>query len=333
MASFNVKEELAGQTLAAVLRQCMPGLSWAQAKRLIVTRRVEINGAPCLNDARRLNAGEVVTALDEPGAPVARQQNIRLFHIDADLIVVDKPPGVVTVRRHEEADFTDERKDLQPALEELVQRMLPGSAAPQRSRGRQRGKASAIQLYAVHRLDRDTSGVMLFALSPRARDALIDLFSRHEVRRTYMAVVLGNLSAPKTITSHLIRDRGDGLRGSSPLGADAPDAQIAITHVRPVEHIGDRYTVVECRLETGRTHQIRIHLAEAGHMLCGEKLYLRPTATADPIPDPSNAPRQALHSKDLRLKHPLTGQDLHFESPLPPDLARWLEKLRQGNPA
>ena len=143
----------------------------------------------------------------------------------------------------------------------------------------------------------------------------------------------GNLSAPKTITSHLIRDRGDGLRGSSPLGADAPDAQIAITHVRPVEHIGDRYTVVECRLETGRTHQIRIHLAEAGHMLCGEKLYLRPTATAAPIPDPSNAPRQALHSKDLRLKHPLTGQDLHFESPLAPDLARWLEKLRQGKPA
>lgn len=327
-AEFTVSAELDGQTLAAGLRLLMAQLSWSKAKQLIVTRRVEINGTLCLNDARRLNAGDVVTVLDQPAAPVA--QSIRIFHIDPDLIVVEKPPGVETVRRHEEEEFTDQRKELQPSLEELVQKLIPGEQKPRQRARPRRGKPDgrAAQLYPVHRLDRDTSGVMLFALSPIARDALIDLFSRHEVRRTYMAVVLGRLDEPRTFTSHLIRDRGDGLRGSSPRGADDPDAQLAITHVRPIQHIGDRYTIVECQLETGRTHQIRIHLAEAGHMLCGEKLYLRARADAQPVVDPSGAPRHALHSRDLRLKHPLTGQNLHFESPLPPDLSRWLEKLR-----
>jgi 23S rRNA pseudouridine1911/1915/1917 synthase len=168
---------------------------------------------------------------------------------------------------------------------------------------------------------------MLFALSTRGRDTLIDLFSRHEIRRTYLAVVHGRIDQPRTIDSWLVRDRGDGLRGSAPPG---PDAKQAITHLRPIEHLGDAYTLIECRLETGRTHQIRIHLAEIGHMLCGEKLYVRPRADAPVVEDASGAPRQALHSADLQFTHPITHRAMHVTSPLPLDLARWIDRLRTG---
>src|SRR5690606_4582645 len=98
-----------------------------------------------------------------------------------------------------------------------------------------------------------------------------------------------------------------------------------VTHVRPVERLPG-YTVVECQLETGRTHQIRIHLAERGHPLCGEKDYRQPLA-GKPIPDRSKAPRIALHAAELGFVHPVTGEELHFESPLPRDLARFLDRL------
>lgn len=169
---------------------------------------------------------------------------------------------------------------------------------------------------------------MLFALSTRGRDALIRLFSRHQVNRTYLAIVHGRIDCPITFDTYLIRDRGDGLRGSSPRGADDPDAKHAITHVEPVEHLGDAYTVIRCRLETGRTHQIRIHLAESSHRLAGEKLYTRPAIGAPPQADPSGAPRQALHSADLEFIHPITQQLMRFASPLPKDLNQWLTRLR-----
>jgi 23S rRNA pseudouridine1911/1915/1917 synthase len=178
---------------------------------------------------------------------------------------------------------------------------------------------------------------MLFALSARARDALIEQFKAHAVRRVYVAVVHRALRDALTMDTMLVRDRGDGLRGSVPPGVAAPpDAQRAVTHVRPIEQIegGDgssgsgAYSVVECRLETGRTHQIRIHLAETGHMVCGEKLYVRPRANAEAVVDRSGAPRQALHARQLTLVHPIGGHSLEFESPLPRDLAVWLDRLR-----
>ena len=129
----------------------------------------------------------------------------------------------------------------------------------------------------------------------------------------------------QTIESHLVRDRGDGRRGSTTL----PNVgQRAVTHVRPLEYL-DGYTLVECRLETGRTHQIRIHLAEAGHPLCGEKVYSQPLFKKR-IADRSGAQRQALHAAELGFKHPITGEELMFKTPLPEDMSRLLVKLRAG---
>ncbi len=99
-----------------------------------------------------------------------------------------------------------------------------------------------------------------------------------------------------------------------------------MTHVRPIERLGD-YTLIECRLETGRTHQIRIHLGEAGHPLCGEKVYAQPLFRPAP-PDQSGAPRLALAAVELGFVHPVTGEPMHFETPLPPDLAEFVERLR-----
>jgi 23S rRNA pseudouridine1911/1915/1917 synthase len=151
------------------------------------------------------------------------------------------------------------------------------------------------------------------------------------VKRTYVAVVHGHCGAQR-IESWLVRDRGDGLRGSSPVGAAAEGARRAVTHVRPLEQLEvpglGTFSVVECRLETGRTHQIRIHLAESGHRLCGEKVYTHAPGQP-PHEDGSGAPRQALHAAELAFVHPLTGQPLRFLMPLPEDLKAWLLTLRK----
>jgi 23S rRNA pseudouridine1911/1915/1917 synthase len=174
---------------------------------------------------------------------------------------------------------------------------------------------------------------MLFALSPMAEQALERDFARHVVERVYHAVVGGSLTEKRTFDSYFVRDRGDGLRGSSPLGAKAPEAQHAITHVTPLEPLPG-HTLVECRLETGRTHQIRIHLSEAGHPLAGEKTYT-PSAPSDIGPRTSDMPpppRHFLHSHRLRFTHPATGKPLEYVSTYPKDLAGWLKKLRLSAP-
>jgi 23S rRNA pseudouridine1911/1915/1917 synthase len=169
---------------------------------------------------------------------------------------------------------------------------------------------------------------MIFALSPDAQKALEKLFAAHAIDRAYLAVVNGHV-ASRTIESDMVRDRGDGVRGSLPKGQTAPDAKHAITHIKLIRHIGDDYSLIECKLETGRTHQIRIHLAEIGHMLCGEKVYIRPLG-GEPKRDQSGAPRQALHAYRLSFTHPITGKPHTFESKLPRDLHKWLNKLEEA---
>jgi 23S rRNA pseudouridine1911/1915/1917 synthase len=177
----------------------------------------------------------------------------------------------------------------------------------------------------VHRLDRETSGLMVFARTPEAEQHLIKQFSKHTVHRVYQAIALGRVEA-RTIESFLVRDRGDGLRGST---AKPDEGQRAVTHVRPIENL-EGYTVVECQLETGRTHQIRIHLSEAGHMLCGERMYDQVLVEKRKVADPSGAPRVALHARELGFVHPRTGEELSFKSPWPKDLEMLLQRLRQG---
>ena len=333
--NFHIRPVLDGQTLAAALKRLLPQKSWSEVKRLVAKRHVQVNGNLSVDEGRRLKAGDVVKVFEQPKAAPPGEQDVRIRFLDEHLVVVEKPAGVTTLRHAEERDWPRRRKDRMPTLEEMLQRVVarrvaapPAAARHGPRRPPQRGRGP--QVRPVHRLDRDTSGLMLFAMSPHAEQALVRMFKSHEIDRTYLAVVHGQPGA-QTIESWLIRDRGDGLRGTSPRGNADPDAQRAVTHVKPLERIGD-YSLVECRLETGRTHQIRIHLAEVGHMLCGERTYTRPTPSSPPVIDRSGAPRQALHSAELRFSHPMTGKSMHFRSPMPADLAQWLDRLRRADP-
>jgi 23S rRNA pseudouridine1911/1915/1917 synthase len=181
-----------------------------------------------------------------------------------------------------------------------------------------RAAGAAAFLHIVQRLDRDTSGVMVFARSLLARDRLRDQFRKHTVERRYLAIAHGDVVSG-THRTRLVRDRGDGRRGSTShrdLGKES------ITHVEVVERLAGA-TLIACRLETGRTNQIRIHLSEAGHPLLGETLY-RKGYLGDVLP----APRVMLHAEQLGFQHPVSGEPLHFEEPMPADMVTVLAALR-----
>jgi 23S rRNA pseudouridine1911/1915/1917 synthase len=340
---YHIEAPLDGSSLAQAIKQLVPSTSWSHAKKLIANRHVQVHGNLCLEEGRRVKTGDVVKVWDEPLGKTPTSEDLTIVYRDAHLIVIDKPAGITTQR--EAREISDHRNQKQATLDELVQQAIlrlppiveeaPAKPAPppegfilkrRANAGEKPSKPTPPKVRPVHRLDRDTSGLILFALSPAAETKLASMFKGHTIERAYRAVVVGDLREAMKIESHLVRDRGDGLRGSSD-DPKAKDRQHAVTYVRPLEHLGKTYTIVECRLETGRTHQIRIHLAERGHMLCGEKVYTKPLS-GKAVRDESGAPRHALHSATLALAHPVTGKPLKFVSEWPRDLARWLERLR-----
>jgi 23S rRNA pseudouridine1911/1915/1917 synthase len=310
---FPVPAEQAGQTLAAVLRSRLPGTSWTQVRALIAARRVRVLGELCLDPARRLKAGDCVELLAQ-SAPRPRQPDlVQLRYLDEHVVVVEKPSGINTVRHPSERGWNERRKALSPTLEDLVPLQI----------ARREGPGLQPRLRIVHRLDKDTSGLVVFARTVSAESELGKQFHAHSVIRRYLAVVPGRVPS-QTIRTWLVRDRGDGRRGSTTLEGVGKEA---ITHVELVEKLIG-YSLLRCRLETGRTHQIRIHLAELGHPICGERVYnVQRDGTV--LPDNSTAPRLALHAVELGFRHPISRTEMHWEMPLPPDLQAFLERLRQ----
>jgi 23S rRNA pseudouridine1911/1915/1917 synthase len=305
-----IDEAEVGTTLAAAVRRSLPGTSWNAARDLCRTGRVWVDGERVGDPATRLTSR--VTLRVEPTAPRVRRGILpreALVHVDADVVVVDKPAGVLTV------PFADgDRDTLIQRTEAALRRMGP--------------KGRGVELGAVQRLDVGTTGLLVFTRNLRAKKDLQAQLRRHAVRRRYRAVVHGRLTAGEdTYRSDLVRDRGDGLRGSwgvfrRPRGERPRDARRAVTHVRSLRHLRGA-TLVECELETGRQHQIRIHLSEAGHPLVGEAVYIREWEG-----ERIDAPRPMLHAVELGFVHPRTGRDLHFRSPLPADFEALLRALR-----
>ena len=312
--SFLVDADAAGQTLAALLRRWLPGQSWSQVRKLVAAQRVKVNGELWLDDARRLKEGDTVEVLRRPEKRPSLVDAIVLRHIDDHAVVVEKPSGIPTVRHPAEREWAGDRRLLVPTLDDLVLHQIGQSVykGPGGGRGR---------LRIVHRLDKETSGLVVFARTVDAERGLGRQFARHTVMRRYLAVVPGRVEA-QTIQSYLLRDRGDGRRGSAkvPPGKPPPsNAKEAITHIQVAETLPG-HTLLWCKLETGRTHQIRIHLAELGHPVCGDKVYGGPAE--------SDVPRVALHAAELGFTHPVSGEALRWEMPLPADLREFVDKLR-----
>ncbi|HET7730166.1 MAG TPA: RluA family pseudouridine synthase [Usitatibacter sp.] len=281
-------------------------MSWSRARTLCAEGRVSVDGERCLDPAARLDPGAVVVVnahaprvAKGPLAPSA------IVYADSELVVVDKPAGMLSV-----AD-EDGTKD---TLAEHTRTLL------RRAGGRDGA------LGVVHRLDRDTSGVMVFARTPSAHKILAAQFRAHDIERLYVALAHGAVEAAR-IETHLLPDRGDGLRGSHghfrrARAEPPPDAKRSVTFVTPVEALKGA-TLVECRLETGRQHQIRIHLSERGHPLLGERVYNR-----DYTGPVIEAPRTMLHARTLGFLHPRGGQRVHFERDAPADFMALVEALR-----
>lgn len=317
---FAVAPQEAGHTLAKVLRSRLGGPSWADVRRLIAARRVKVGHAVCSDDARRLKENELVTLFDQP-KPLPRSahpERLVVRFLDEHVVVVEKPAGVNTVRHPAELEWSEQRRQLDPTLEDLAQWAV----------GHRLGRPpkDLPRLRIVHRLDKETSGLLAFARSALAERELGLQFRKHTVTRRYLAVVPGHF-LPQTITSNLVPDRGDGRRGSTTL---RDTGKAATTHVAVEERLPG-YTLLSCRLETGRTHQIRIHLSEAGHPVCGDKVYVK-RAGGVVFDDRSGAPRLALHATEFGFTHPATGEALHWAMPLPPDLRKFVQRLRTAGP-
>jgi 23S rRNA pseudouridine1911/1915/1917 synthase len=293
-------------TLAAVVRE-KTGVAWSRARKLCTDGRVAVDGERCLDPAARVPPDAVVV-VDEH-APKHRTGPLAesaIVFVDRDVVVVDKPAGMLSVP--DEEGNTD-------ALDLHTRTMLR----------RMGGRGEDTKLGVVHRLDKDTSGVMVFARTAAALRLLAAQFRDHDVDRVYQAIAHGNVPA-RRVETHLVLDRGDGLRGSHghfrrARGDPPSDGRIAITHIVPVVAL-EGATLVECRLETGRQHQIRIHLAELGHPVVGERVYIRDYRGAK-----IEASRTMLHARTLGFVHPRTGKPVSFEREAPEDFQAMLERL------
>src|SRR5258706_7922866 len=335
-------------TVQAIVRE-QAGVSWSRAKRLCTEGRVTVNGERCLDPAARVAPGMAVIV--DPHAPKVRALPLApsaILYDDRDVVVVDKPAGMLSVADEEgnRDTLVDHLRTLlrQTGAREFSSPRKPENSSSPRSRAQQlerkdsvsRGRGPRVvepsyrddtALGVVQRLDRDTSGLMLFTRSATAKRVLATQFREHTIERVYHAIVHGDVAATRADT-WLLLDRGDGLRGSHghfrrTAGEPPADAKRAVTHIRPIAALNGA-TLVECRLETGRQHQIRIHLSELGHPLVGERVYIRDYR--GPVID---AARPMLHARTLGFAHPRSGKTLSFESEPPEDFRQMLDALRQ----
>ena len=271
-----------GDCLAQLVREA----SGRTRKQMLAGGRVRVNGAVTKLPSTMLAAGDVV----EIGAKVpvgAVPSGLQIVHEDRDVIVVDKPAGLLTIATEDERRRT--------AYAYLMRHA--------------RARRPPARVFIVHRLDRLASGLLVFATTPAAKQALQDQFRAHTTERTYLAVVEGTIARDEgTIRTRLSDDQPGPVRETR----DPTRGRLAVTHWRVLRR-GARQTLVEVRLETGRRNQIRVHLAGLGHPVAGDPMSGSET---DPVH------RLALHAHVLAFDHPRSGERLRFVSPAPAAFSR-----------
>lgn len=314
-----VDEDEHEATLAAIVRAMYPDLSWSKARDLVRSGRVRVEGQLRFDPAERMTSGSKID-VNPTGARrrAPALEHDRIVHIDHDVVVVRKPANLLTVPwdEHDDRDTLIERTRL--ALREI------GSGP----RGKTARAGENDRLGVVQRLDKDTTGLLVFARNRGARKALENQLRAHTIERRYVALVWGHAEAAVHET-WLMPDRGDGLRGSWRGSTQPPKvAKRAITRVRVEERLAAA-TSISCQLETGRQHQIRIHMSEDGHPLVGEPVYDRGYRGPRVLPAGVHVERPMLHAASLGFQHPSTDRPIRFEDPIPDDFRTVLEGLRK----
>jgi len=300
---FEVAPEDGDRRLDVVVAERLPNLSRSRIARLAGEGRIRVDGRP-RKPACRLRAGQTVRVDVPPAAPSRLEAEpipLDVVYEDADLLVVNKPAGLTVhpAPGHPSGTLVNAILALVPDLP---------------------GVGGAVRPGIVHRLDKDTSGLLVVAKSDEAHRSLAAQLRAHTVVRTYLALVRGRVAPdagtvrapvgrhPVHRTRHAVTERG----------------RPAVTHYTVLERLGEA-TLVACRLETGRTHQIRVHMSHLGHPILGDPVYGRAR-----VPE---LRRQALHAARLEFTHPRTGARVACAAPIPQDFARLLERLRSDHAA
>ena len=295
------------------------GLSRERVKALIAEGRVQIAGALATSPSARTGAGASYVIDVPPAAPAeAIPQDIPLEIVfeDAYLVVVNKPAGMVVHPAAGNPDGT------------LVNALLYHCA--HHGGGQLSGIGGVARPGIVHRIDKDTSGLLVVAKTDAAHEGLATQFADHSIDRAYRAVVAGTPDPARgTIAARIGRSDRDRKK-MAVLPDGATRGKHAVTHYTVL----DRYphaSQIECRLETGRTHQVRVHCASIGHALLGDPVYGRPPAPLRPLLNQLGFARQALHAAELGFLHPITGERVLFRAETPLDMRELIDELARFN--
>jgi len=301
---ITVEQAESGERLDRVLAARVPSVSRATFQRWVEEGRVSVDGAAARVSAKVRTGQRIDVSPGPPPSSDALPQDIPLVILfeDADLLVVDKPAGLVVHPAAGHADGT------------LVNAILHHTRIEDEGAQPRPG--------IVHRLDKDTSGVMVIAKTVRAREVLVRAFAAHDLERMYLAIAVGAPPDVMTLDTLHARHPTDRKRFTT----KTTRGKRAVTHLRVRERLHGA-ALVECRLETGRTHQIRVHIADAGFALLGDPVYGKPPRDPRLRAAATTLARQALHAQLLAFAHPISGEPLRFETPPPSDFITALKAL------
>ena len=317
--TISVRSEHAGRRLDQFLAAHLANVSRARIQELISTAKVLLNGSPA-KPSLKLRGGEQITILGPAARPPLRaipeDIPLNIVHEDDDLAVINKPAGMMV---HAGAGATDDARNRGTLVNALLHHF---------------GKLSEVGGEArpgiVHRLDKETSGLIVVAKTDEAHRRLAIQFSRRAVKKTYLALVHGWIKQDSgTVSASITRDRMRRTR----MTTRASGGREAVSHYNVLSRLNSPYgkfTLLEVKIETGRTHQIRVHLASLGNPVVGDTLYGAPREIRVGPAGAISLSRNFLHAAELTLVHPVTSQKMTFKAPLPDNLEAFLANLKQN---
>jgi 23S rRNA pseudouridine1911/1915/1917 synthase len=323
IATYSVLPEAAGQRLDAWLAAQLDGVSRSRVQLLLSQGSVAVDGKPA-KASLKLRGGEVVEvqgeAVPAPLRAMAEAIPLDIIYEDDDLSVVNKPAGMMV---HAGAGATDDARNRSTLVNALLHHYKQLSST-----------GGELRPGIVHRLDKQTSGLIIVARNDAAHLKLAEMFSRRQMRKTYIALVHGAVKQDAgTINAAISRD---AIRRTRMTTRRATGGRTAVSHyevARRIDSTFGKFTLVRVRIETGRTHQIRVHMASIGHPVVGDTLYGAPARIAVPAKRASSEDaslsldRNFLHAAELAFAHPRTGELLELAAPLPHELEGFLARL------